>query len=220
MRGRWVGRFCQSCRSSSGRSSFPPLGCLSLFSHRRCAVSFAFAVPSCGRSLGRSRRMWLPCSAVALLPVPRALISSDFGRNCDTRCVKSVREVFSGPRRLLWPTLPTVVKWASQVQSNSKWRPPLRLTNAFGAPRWREPRRGADRPRPPRSRRLCPPLSLPQSPLLILDARPISSRFPLWRKNGAHKALIGSRSARYFSPTQASSLLPYSFSRGHVGEHL
>ena len=92
VRGRWVGRFCQSCRSSSGRSSFPPLGCLSLFSHRRCAVSFAFAVPSCGRS----RRMWLPCSAVALdLPVPRALISSDFGRNCDTRCVKSVREVFS-----------------------------------------------------------------------------------------------------------------------------
>ena len=36
-----------------------------------------------------------------------------------------------------------------------------------------------------------PPLSLPQSPHLILDARSISSRFPLRRESGAHRLEIG-----------------------------
>ena len=60
---------------SAVRSLFPPSACPSRFSHRLCAVSFACAVPSCGRSR-RMPRMWLymwllPCSAAALRPVPR-----------------------------------------------------------------------------------------------------------------------------------------------------
>ena len=35
------------------------------------------------------------------------------------------------------------------------------------------------------------PLSLPQSPHLTLDARSISSRFPLRRESGAHRLEIG-----------------------------
>ena len=35
------------------------------------------------------------------------------------------------------------------------------------------------------------PLSLPQSPILCLTPRSISSRFPLRRKSGAHRLEIG-----------------------------
>ena len=45
------------------------------------------------------------------------------------------------------------------------------------------------------------PLSLPQSPILCLTPRSISSRTPEHFLFGVRVALIGSRSARYFSPT-------------------
>ena len=62
----------------------------------------------------------------------------------------------------------------------------------------RSRKRAGSWPLVPRSRRLCPPLP-PPNPHSHYLTRPVSRRFPLHRKSGAH----GPRSALYFSPTSS-----------------